>query len=229
MNIRPAFVEEMLSAACFAAILGVAGCSCLNGNRGTEPALTTAKTSANAPAAPLAAHEAVGLPGVIESAQPTPAKADTAVSQAGFQPMLDNPELQQKFNNLENRFQQRVNQTQAGVNQSVNDVQAQAQKNINETQAKIANQATQLQNQLNNQARMTQQQAQQRAAQVQSQVQRQVNTGVDQASKTVDQSLDQASGTLNKTTNKVNQAAQKATKSAGKFLDSLLPTTNPAP
>lgn len=225
MNIRPAFVEEMLSVACFTAILGVAGCSCLNGNRGTEPALTTANTAAKAPTAPLAAHEAVGLPGVIESAQPSAGKADTAVSQAGFQPMLDNPELQQKFNNLQDRFEQRVNQTQADVNRSVNDVQAQAQKNINETQAKIASQAQQLQNQVSNQARMTQQQAQQRAAQVQ----QQLNSGVDQASKTVDKSLDQASGTLEKTTNKVNQAAQKATKSAGKFLDSLLPTTSPAP
>lgn len=229
MNIRPAFVEEMLSVACFSAILGLAGCSCLNGNRGTEPALTTAKTATKAPAAPLAAHEAVGLPGVVESAQPAAAKADTAVSQAQFQPAIDNPELQQKFNNLQDRFQQSVNQTQAGLNQSVNNAQAQAQKNINETQAKIANQAQQLQNQLNSQARMTQQQAQQRAAQVQSQLQQRVDSGVDQASKTVDKSLDQATGTLSQTTNKVNQAAQKATKSAGKFLDSLLPTTNPAP
>jgi hypothetical protein len=213
MRVRPAHFEEMFSVFSCSVILAVAGCSCLNGNKGLEPALTTASKP------PATAYEAVGLPGVAEVSKVAEnVKTDSAVGQASFKPEIDNPELQQKFNNLQDRFQQRVDQTQSSVKETANQLQNQTQKSVEETRAQIQNQSAQIQDKVTSEARKTQQTASELATSAKKSVTSQVN------------STSQKVGTsLNNAADKVGQATSKATTSAGKFFDSLLPigTTKP--
>ena len=214
MRVRPAYFEEMFSVFSCSVILAVAGCSCLNGNKGLEPALTAASKTP----VPTTAHEAVGLPGVVEVNKVAGnMKTDSAVGQASFKPEIDNPQLQQKFNNLQDRFQQRVDQTQSSVKETANQLQAQTQKSVEETRAQIQNQSGQIQDKVASEARKTQQSAQQQASDLATSAKTTVTSQVSSASKKVGTSLNNAA-------DKVGQATSKATTSAGKFLDSLLPS-----
>lgn len=220
MNMRTSYLEEFFSVLGVSAVLAVAGCSSLNANRGNESALAK---NQNTPVKATHAQAEVGLPGVIESASAPTVKSDSTVSQAQFaKPSINNTELQQKFNNLQNRFQTSVDRSQEQVNQSIMNAQEQAKANLQRTEATLEQQATQLQNQAATQAQKTQAAAQSRYNQLQNQAQKRVVAPIQQSAQKVDASLNQAAKS-------VGDATNKATQATGKFLDSLLPDTNPGP
>ncbi|RLT14600.1 MAG: hypothetical protein DWI24_02645 [Planctomycetota bacterium] len=214
MKVRPAHFDEMFAVFGCAIILAVAGCSCLNGNKGLEPGLTTAAAK---PSGPLSANEVVGLPGVVEANKVAGTmKTDSAVSQTSFQPEIDNPQLQQKFNNLQNRFQQRVDKTKASVNESAKELKSQTRNTLESTRAQLQNQASQVQQKVTSQARKSEQAAQKKATELGTSAEKSVTSGVSEASQKVGSTLQNAA-------DKTGQATKKATTSAGRFLDSLLP------
>jgi hypothetical protein len=206
-NLSKNYTEECLAVVGTLVILSVGGCSSLNKNSGEEPALNAAKA-----ATPL---EAVGLPGVIESAEAS--KTDASISPAQYKSAGANPELQQKFDNLQNRFNQKVDQTQSSVDQSIRNAQVQAARN----------KAAQLQNQAVTQAQKTQLDAQRRLAEMQAQARQKVvvplNQAAHQANRKADQAADEVDRSIEKAAQTVDQAKAKASTAAGRFLDSLLP------
>lgn len=210
MNMRSSYREEFFSVLGVSAFLAIAGCSSLNANRGRESAALAQNATATS------AQAEVGLPGVVESASAPVIKSDSEVSQAQYAPGLGSPELQQKFNNLQNRFQTRVDQSQVQVNQSIMKAQEQARVNLNRAEAAITDQASKLQNQAMTEAQKTQLAAQQRYAELQNQAQKKIVNPVQQSARKVDNSLNQAA-------QQVGEATNKATQATGKFLDSLLP------
>lgn len=214
MNLRPSHREELFSVIGLFAIAAVTGCSSLNANRSQEPALS--QSSANA----THAQAEVGLPGVIESAETRPqATLDPAVSQSGYQPAIGSPELQQKFNNLQNRFQTRVDQSQVQLNQSIMKAQEQARTNLQRTESAIQNQAEKFQNQAMTEAQKAQAAAQQRYTQLQSQAQKKIVSPIQQSAQKVE-------GSLNQAAEQVGQATDRATQATGRFFDSLLPESS---
>jgi membrane protein involved in colicin uptake len=217
------YVEEVMAVVSTLAIIAVGGCSSLNRNLGEEKGFGTASAKSAAPADP---QSAVGLPGVIESASGS--KTDASLTQAQYAPFGTNPELQQKFDNLQNRFNQRVDQTQAGM---------QAARNVANTQAQLQSQANQVRNQVidaqkqaSAQVQKAQTDAQKRLAEMQAQANQKVVVPVNQAAQQASEQLNQASDKVDESIEKavrtVDQSKQKASTSVGRFLDSILPDTS---
>ena len=220
LKFRPSFKDELFALMGTLAMLLVAGCSCLNGNKGINPgAVANAEKSKTVPGNPQAE---VGLPGVIETAKASEAapKFDQAVGQASYTPVIDNPELQQKFNNLQNRFQNRVDQAQSQAGQSIQSAQELARKNIQQTETTLKNQAGQLQNRASAEAGKAQSQAQRAYQPLQTQAQQKVVAPIQQSAGKVGNSI-------NQTAKSASDAASKATQATGRFFDSLLPGSKP--
>lgn len=226
MKMRFDFTDEFFGLMGMTTLVVVAGCSSLNNNKLAESNVSKAQPGIVQSSLAATPQAEVGLPGVIERATATAdaninaPKVDQSVGQASYTPVIDNPELQQKFNNLQNRFQSRVDQAQTQASQSIQSVQDQARKNVAQTEAAVKKQAGQLQNRATAEAGKAQSQARKAYDSLTSKAHQSVVTPLQQSAGKVDDSLNQAA-------KKVGDATSKATQATGRFLDSLLPGSKP--
>ncbi|MFM7127981.1 MAG: hypothetical protein ACKO0V_01325 [bacterium] len=228
MKMRFDFADEMIGMLGMTCMLVVAGCSCFNNGKLADSSVMKAQSGVAKSSVPATPQAEVGLPGVIENSAAaitadsgkSVAKVDDAVGQASYTPVIDNPELQQKFNNLQNRFQTRVDQAQTQASQSIQSAQDQARKNVAQTETALKKQAGQLQNRAQAEAGKAQSQARKAYDSLTSKAQQSVVTPLQQSAGKVDDSLNQAA-------KKVGDATNKATQATGRFLDSLLPGSKP--
>lgn len=226
MKMRFVFADEMIGMLGITCMLVVAGCSCLNNAKLSESGVAKAQPGVSKSSMAATPQAEVGLPGVIERATATAdantnaPKVDQAVGQASYTPVIDNPELQQKFNNLQNRFQTRVDQAQTQASQSIQNAQDLARKNVAQTESALKKQAGQLQKQATTEAGKAQSQARKAYDSLTNKAQQSVVAPLQQSAGKVDDSLNQAA-------KKVGDATSKATQATGRFLDSLLPGSKP--